>query len=75
MPGATVLHRSGWTPEMFAVGQRIRVQGAPDGEDPHACYVNTIVLADGRTLDRYRQVPTAKADVQCAAGMSSNGSR
>ena len=55
MRGATVLRRSGWTPEMFVVGQRITVQGAPDRVDPHACYVNTLVLADGRTLDRYTQ--------------------
>ena len=66
MRGATVLRRSGWSPEMFVVGQRITVQGAPDRDDPHACYVNTIVLADGRTLDRYTQqaVPAAKADVR-----------
>jgi len=55
MRGATVLRRSGWTPEMFVVGERIMVQGAPDRVDPHACYVNTLVLADGRTLDRYTQ--------------------
>lgn len=55
MRGATVLRRSGWTPEMFVVGERITVQGAPDRIDPHACYVNTLVLADGRTLDRYTQ--------------------
>jgi hypothetical protein len=55
MRGATVLRRSGWTPEMFVVGERITVQGAPDRVDPHACYVNTLVLADGRTLDRYTQ--------------------
>jgi hypothetical protein len=55
MRGATVLRRSGWTPEMFVVGERITVQGAPDKIDPHACYVNTLVLADGRTLDRYTQ--------------------
>ena len=55
MRGATVLRRSGWTPEMFVVGARITVQGAPDRIDPHLCYVNTLVLADGRTLDRYTQ--------------------
>lgn len=61
MRGATVLRRSGWTPEMFVVGQRITVQGAPDRIDPHACYVNTLVLADGRTLDRYTQRPVTSA--------------
>ena len=72
MRGATVLRRSGWTPEMFVVGQRITIQGAPDREDPHACYVNTIVLADGRKLDRYTQqaVSTAKADARGADASS-----
>lgn len=37
MRGATVLRRSGWTSEMFVVGQRITVEGAPDREDPQAC--------------------------------------
>jgi hypothetical protein len=55
MRGATVLRRSGWTPEMFVVGESIVVQGAPDRVDPHACYVNTLVFADGGTLDRYTQ--------------------
>jgi uncharacterized protein DUF6152 len=76
MRGATVLRRSGWTPEMFVVGQRITVQGAPDREDPHACYVNTIVLADGRKLDRYTQqaVSTAKTDGRAAdAGSAAAG--
>jgi hypothetical protein len=62
MRGATVLRRSGWTPEMFVVGQRITVQGAPDRDDPHACYVNTLVLADGRALDRYTQRPVSPAN-------------
>jgi hypothetical protein len=30
---------------MFVVGERITVQGAPHRVDPHACYVNTLVLA------------------------------
>ncbi len=55
MRGATVLRRSGWTENMFVVGERITVQGAPDRINPHACYVNTLLLADGRTLDRYTQ--------------------
>jgi hypothetical protein len=72
MRGATVLRRSGWSPEMFVVGQRITVQGAPDRKDPHACYVNTIILADGRRLDRYTQqaVTTAKSDAGGAAAES-----
>lgn len=55
MRGATVLRRSGWTPEMFVRGAPIIVQGAPDRVDPHACYVNTVTFADGTSLDRYSQ--------------------
>src|SRR5262245_19654716 len=55
MRGATVLRRSGWTPEMFVTGDAITVQAAPDRNDPLACYVNTLVLANGRSLDRYTQ--------------------
>jgi hypothetical protein len=55
MRGATVLRRSGWSPEMFVIGAPITVQGAPDRVDPRACYVNTLVLGDGRTFDRYTQ--------------------
>src|SRR5215207_6117353 len=28
--GASVLRRSGWTPDMFARGTRVRITGAPD---------------------------------------------
>lgn len=61
MRGATVLRRSGWTPELFVAGAPITVQGAPDRVDPLACYVNTLILADGRTLDRYSQRSLAPA--------------
>jgi Family of unknown function (DUF6152) len=52
---ATTLRRSGWTPEMFATGTRITIQGSPDRTDPRACYVSTISFADGSSLDRYGQ--------------------
>src|SRR5690349_10772470 len=61
MRGATVLRRSGWTPEMFVAGEPITVQGAPDRFDPLACYVNTLSLADGRSLDRYTQRDATQA--------------
>ena len=55
MRSATVLRRSGWTPEMFPVGMRITIQGSPDRRDPNSCYLNTIILEDGRRADRYGQ--------------------
>jgi Family of unknown function (DUF6152) len=58
---ATVLRRAGWNEAMFVAGESITVEGSPDRADPHACYVSTLVFADGTRLDRYEQrtVPTA----------------
>ncbi len=67
MRSATTLRRSGWTLEMFAAGTGVTVQGAPDRVDPHACYVTTLVLADGTQLDRYGQRVEGKATVERAA--------
>lgn len=66
MRGATVLRRSGWDSEMFVVGEKIRVQAAPDRNDPKGCYVNTLILANGITLDRYTQRPVAPASKNAA---------
>jgi hypothetical protein len=56
MRAATVLRRSGWSAEMFKVGERIEIEGAPDRFDANSCYVHTIVFADGTTADRYAQL-------------------
>ena len=55
MRAATVLRRSGWRPEMFPIGMRVTIEGSPDRNDPTSCYLNTIVLEDGRRADRYGQ--------------------
>jgi len=56
MRAATVLKRSGWSPDMFKPGELITITGAPDRFDPHSCYVNTILFADGTSADRYAQL-------------------
>jgi hypothetical protein len=71
MRSATTLRRSGWTPEMFAAGTRITIQGSPDRTDPHACYVSTLIFADGTTLDRYGQRIAAKSTAERAARLPS----
>ena len=58
MRAATVLRRSGWRPEMFKKGERLTVEGSPDRNDPTSCYLNTIVFADGKRVDRYGQLTT-----------------
>jgi hypothetical protein len=54
--GATVLRRSGWSPEMFASGTKITITGAPDRFEPNTCYLGTVVFADGTRIDRYGQI-------------------
>jgi hypothetical protein len=53
---ATVLRRSGWSPEMFPVGLEVVISGAPDRNTPTDCYLSTIMLPDGRSMDRYGQL-------------------
>jgi hypothetical protein len=70
MRAATVLRRSGWSPEMFKPGDPITITGAPDRFDAHSCYVNTILFADGTSADRYAQLtkPAQPASAPAAGG-------
>lgn len=55
MRSATTLRRSGWSPDMFPVGEQVTITGSPDRNEPHACYVSTVIFADGSSIDRYGQ--------------------
>ena len=68
---ATTLRRSGWTPEMFAAGTKVKIQGSPDRVEPTACYVSTITFADGTSLDRYGQRIAAKPSTERATRLPS----
>jgi hypothetical protein len=59
MRGATVLRRSGWSKEMFTVGETISITGAPDRRDPNSCYLGTLTFQDGASMDRYGQLTAA----------------
>jgi hypothetical protein len=59
MRSATVLRRSGWSPEMFVPGASIKVAGHPHRDDPTACTVETLTLGDAPTLRRYQQLSDA----------------
>ena len=61
---ATTLRRSGWTPEMFAAGTHITIQGSPDRAEKNACYTSTITFGDGTVLDRYGQRIPAQVTTQ-----------
>jgi hypothetical protein len=54
--GATVLRRSGWSPDMFTPGTRVRVTGAPDRFEANTCYLGSAVFEDGTRVDRYGQI-------------------
>ena len=61
MRAATVLRRSGWTPEMFVPGKHVTVNGHPHREDPSTCYVEDLTIGDAPTLVRYQQLTTSTA--------------
>lgn len=50
-----VLRRSGWTKELFPVGQQVTIEASPNKTDPASCYLQTLLLADGTRMDRYGQ--------------------
>jgi hypothetical protein len=56
MRAATVLRRSGWSPDMFVEGVRIKVTGNPHYDDPGSCYAETLALGDEPVLERYEQL-------------------
>jgi hypothetical protein len=55
MRSATTLRRSGWSTDLFPVGEEITITGSPDRNDPEACYVSTVIFDDGSAIDRYGQ--------------------
>jgi hypothetical protein len=59
MRAATVLRRSGWSPELFVTGVRIKVTGNPHRDDPASCYAETLAIGDAPTLERYEQLTDA----------------
>ena len=69
MRAATVLRRSGWSPDMFVPGVAIKIHGRPHRDDPHYCYADTLTIGDEPTLQRYQQLgqssdgaPPSRAD-------------
>jgi hypothetical protein len=55
MRSVHVLRRSGWTKDLFPVGQQITIEASPNKQDPASCYLQTILTADGTRMDRYGQ--------------------
>jgi hypothetical protein len=59
MRAATLLKRSGWSPEMFKVGSRIEIEGHPHRTDAHACYIENMKIGDAPKLNRNDQFETS----------------
>ncbi len=64
MRAATVLRRSGWSPELFVEGVQIVVTGRPHRDDPSSCYAETLAIGDAPTLERYEQLDDAGGPVE-----------
>jgi hypothetical protein len=71
MRAATVLRRSGWTPEMFVPGKHVAVSGNPHRDDPASCYIETLTIGDAPTLERYQQLSEAPTKVDRPARLAS----
>jgi hypothetical protein len=50
-----VLRRSGWSKDLFPIGQKIQLTASPDRADPNSCYLQTILFENGSRMDRYGQ--------------------
>jgi hypothetical protein len=55
MRSVHTLRRSGWTQDLFPVGEQIAIEASPDRADPNSCYLQTIHFANGSHMDRYGQ--------------------
>jgi len=63
MRSVHVLRRSGWTSDLFPVGQQITIEASPNRTDPASCYLQTLLFADGTRMDRYGQYVKAQKGV------------
>jgi hypothetical protein len=61
LSSATQLKRFGWSADMFAVGQKITVKGAPARREDNVCYLNSMTLDDGTVITRQSDLTKAKA--------------
>ena len=52
MRSVHTLRRSGWTLDLFPVGEQIAIEASPDRADPNSCYLQTIRFANGSHMDR-----------------------
>jgi hypothetical protein len=63
MRAATLLRRSGWSPEMFVTGAQATVYGFGHRDDPASCYLEDIKIGDAPGFNRNDQFSTSAVDV------------
>lgn len=63
MRAATLMRRSGWTPEMFVNGAEATVFGFGHRDDPASCYLEDITIGDAPGFNRNDQFETSDVDV------------
>ena len=59
MRAATLLRRSGWSPEMFVPGAKATVHGYAHRDDPASCYLEDITIGDAPSMNRNDQLTTS----------------
>lgn len=62
MRASSVLRRSGWTPEMFANGTSVHIEGVAARRDDLGCYIETISFNGGPAIERYAQLDDTQID-------------
>jgi len=62
MRAASLLRRSGWSPDMFKIGSHIEVDGHPHRTDPGACYTENFKLGNAPAMNRNDQFQTRALD-------------
>jgi hypothetical protein len=62
MRAASLLRRSGWSPEMFKIGSPVEIDGHPHWTDPNACYTENFKLGDAPKMNRNDQLRTKALD-------------
>ena len=62
MRAASLLRRSGWSPDMFKVGSHIEVDGHPHRKDPAACYTENFKIGAAPVMNRNDQLQTKALD-------------
>ena len=78
LSAGSLLRRAGWTEGLFPIGETITVTGSQGRLEPHACALESVVLADGSVLQRGDQrrtldAPTGRAERLVAGRLELSG--